>query len=104
MRDLLKDFYSLIKELDSYLQFVFLTGVSKFSKVSIFMGEVENIELSDEQMASFDAEHLPPAVLLFQSGYLTIEKSFQRIGAMNYLLKVPNREVRIALSSALFTG
>jgi hypothetical protein len=35
---LLKEFYSPIKELDAYLQFVFLTGVSKFSKVSIFSG------------------------------------------------------------------
>ena len=31
MRDLLKDFYSPIKELDEHLHFVFLTGVSKFS-------------------------------------------------------------------------
>ena len=38
MRDLLKEFYSPIKELDELLQFVFLTGVSKFSKVSIFSG------------------------------------------------------------------
>ncbi len=38
MRDLLKEFYSPIKELDGMLQFVFLTGVSKFSKVSIFSG------------------------------------------------------------------
>lgn len=38
MRNLLKDFYSCIKEVDEYLQFVFLTGVSKFGKVSIFSG------------------------------------------------------------------
>jgi len=38
MRDLLKDLYSTIKEMDSMLHFVFLTGVSKFSKVNIFSG------------------------------------------------------------------
>jgi hypothetical protein len=38
MRDLLKDLFSPIKELDEHLQFVFLTGVSKFSKVNIFSG------------------------------------------------------------------
>lgn len=35
-RDILKNFYSVIKPMDSFLKFVLLTGVSKFSKVSIF--------------------------------------------------------------------
>ncbi|RMH59446.1 MAG: AAA family ATPase, partial [Candidatus Hydrogenedentota bacterium] len=35
-RDLLKDFYGVIKGLDAHLKFVFLTGVSKFSRTSIF--------------------------------------------------------------------
>jgi len=37
-RELLKGFYSILKELDHLLEFVFLTGVSKFSKVGIFSG------------------------------------------------------------------
>ncbi len=32
----LKNFYSVIKDSDQYLKFLFITGVSKFSKVSIF--------------------------------------------------------------------
>lgn len=36
MRLILRDFYEVIKFSDEYLHFVFLTGVSKFSKVSIF--------------------------------------------------------------------
>lgn len=35
-RTILKNFYSIIKGMDEYLKFVMLTGVSKFSKVSIF--------------------------------------------------------------------
>ncbi|WP_250632684.1 ATP-binding protein [Rhodoflexus caldus] len=35
-RDMLKNFYSVIKDLDPYIRFFFLTGVSRFSKVSIF--------------------------------------------------------------------
>jgi hypothetical protein len=35
-RDIMKNFYTPIKSLDNYLRFFFLTGVSKFSKVSIF--------------------------------------------------------------------
>ncbi len=38
MRNELKNFYSIIKSSDEYLQFVFITGVSKFSKVSLFSG------------------------------------------------------------------
>jgi hypothetical protein len=36
MRDALSLFYSAIKELDPHLEFVLLTGVSKFSKVNLF--------------------------------------------------------------------
>lgn len=35
-RDILKSFYSNLKGLDEYIRFVFITGVSKFSKVSVF--------------------------------------------------------------------
>ena len=35
-RDILKSFYGVLKDNGAYLRFVFLTGVSKFSKVSIF--------------------------------------------------------------------
>ncbi len=38
VRDVLKNFYSVLKPLDAQLKFVFLTGVSKFSKVSLFSG------------------------------------------------------------------
>jgi hypothetical protein len=37
-RDILRDFYSVIKAADQYLKFVFITGVSKFSRVSVFSG------------------------------------------------------------------
>ncbi len=36
MQDGLKNFYSVIKDSDRYIRFCFITGVSKFSKVSIF--------------------------------------------------------------------
>ncbi len=35
-RDILKDFYGVLKPLDPHLKFVFLTGVTKFSKIAIF--------------------------------------------------------------------
>ena len=35
-RDILKNFYGVLKNLDGHIRFLFITGVSKFSKVSIF--------------------------------------------------------------------
>ncbi len=35
-RDTLRGFYSVLKNADEYLELVFITGISKFSKVSIF--------------------------------------------------------------------
>ena len=50
IRDGMRDFYTKIKENDEYLRFVFLTGVSKFSKVSLFSGlnNLEDISLNPE--------------------------------------------------------
>ena len=38
IREELKNLYSVFKEADPYLKLVFITGVSKFSKVSLFSG------------------------------------------------------------------
>ena len=38
LREELKNFYSVLKDADEYLKLVFITGVSKFSKVSLFSG------------------------------------------------------------------
>ena len=38
MRDALRDLYSVIKDSDAHIRFALITGVSKFSKVSLFSG------------------------------------------------------------------
>jgi hypothetical protein len=38
IRERLKAFYTVIKAMDAHIRFVFLTGVSKFSKVGVFSG------------------------------------------------------------------
>jgi hypothetical protein len=50
IRELLKGFYTTLKGLDRYIRFVIITGVSKFSKVSLFSGlnQLEDISLSKE--------------------------------------------------------
>ena len=37
-REILREFYSTLKAADQYIKFVLITGVSKFSKVSVFSG------------------------------------------------------------------
>jgi hypothetical protein len=47
----LRGFYSVIKDYDAYIKFNFLTGVSKFSKVSLFSG------LNNLQDITLDAQY-----------------------------------------------
>ena len=49
-RETLKPFFSSLKDVDSYLKFVFFTGVTKFSKVSIFsdLNQLEDISLTSD--------------------------------------------------------
>ncbi|MFW5959671.1 MAG: ATP-binding protein [Chitinivibrionales bacterium] len=42
-REILRTFYSAIKDCDRYIRFVFITGVSKFSKMNLFSG-LNNLE------------------------------------------------------------
>ena len=52
-REVLKEFYSVLKSADEYIKFAFLTGVSKFSRVSVFSGlnNLDDITL-DEKFAT----------------------------------------------------
>ena len=49
-REVLRDLYTTIKDSDEYIKFAFLTGVSKFSKVSVFSGlnNLEDISLGSD--------------------------------------------------------
>jgi len=192
MREGLKNLYSVIKGQDANIKFVFLTGVSKFSRVSIFSGlnnlrditidatyssicgyteseliesfkehladkdieeirhwyngyswtggervynpfsmlnylqtgvfrnywfesgtptflielfkqkryyipQLENLEVVESIIGSFDIDFIEPENLLFQAGYLTIEGYRQEFGETWYRLNFPNREVKASL-------
>jgi hypothetical protein len=71
MRDGLRNLYSVLKDMDAHLRFVFLTGVSKFSKVSLFSGLNHLVDITldppfsalcgytDEDMDTVFAPELP---------------------------------------------
>ena len=195
-RDFLRGLYGVIKDCDAHVKFTLLTGVSKFSKVSLFSGlnnlrditlasrysalcgytdadldtvfapelpgldrdeirrwyngynwlgeekvynpfdilllfaerkfgaywfetgtpaflldmlvarevgalTLDNLLGSDELLSAFDVDHIATEALLFQTGYLTIQKAEDRGGQMFYRLGYPNREVRQSLNRSL---
>ena len=50
LRQAMRNFYSPIKDADPYLRFVFITGITKFSQVSIFseLNNINNISMQPE--------------------------------------------------------
>ena len=195
MRDGLRNLYSVIKDTDAHIRFAFLTGVSKFSKVSLFSGlnnlnditvdapyssicgyteadvdtvfapelagldrqqirdwyngynwtgeavynpfdllllfeerqfrpywfetgtptflvdvlterqawlpELGQLETSADILSTFDVDDMPTEALMFQAGYLTIDREEEISGTYYYQLRYPNREVYQSLSGTL---
>ena len=119
LREVMRNFYSPLKDSDRMLRFVFLTGITKFSQLSIFSelnnitnvsmdteyagicGITKEIDLGEQMDASkddFDAatETMTTIMpLLYQSGYITI-KNYDPETEL-YTLALPNKEVRIGL-------
>ena len=198
MRDGLRNLYSAIKGADAFVKFVFITGVSKFSKVNLFSGlnnleditinpnsaticgytheeltsvfgeflvdtnleelrlwyngynflgdkvynpfdillylknqvfknywfetgnpgflieliqennyntiNMEHIQVTEEQMGAFDVESIELEVLLFQTGYLTIQKKERFQEEIIYTLAFPNMEVKKSLTSVILSS
>ncbi len=53
LRFIMQNFYSPLKKLDPYLEFVFITGITKFSQLSIFseLNNLDNISMLDQYSA-----------------------------------------------------
>ena len=53
LRDVMRNFYSPLKACDPYLRFVFMTGITKFSQLSIFseLNNIKNISMDPEYAA-----------------------------------------------------
>ena len=50
LRNVMRNFYSPLKKCEPYLRFVFLTGITKFSQLSIFseLNNISNVSMDDE--------------------------------------------------------
>ena len=88
IRDTLKGFYATIKAMDAYIRFVFITGISKFSKVGVFsaMNNLDDLTLdprfatalgiTEEELRPNFRDHL--ADFAGQEG-MTVEALLQQI-------------------------
>ena len=83
-RSLLKAFYEVLKNCDRYIRFAFLTGITKFSKTTLFSGvnNLKDITLLDDYAAicGFTEDELtryftPEIEELAKTGKSTVEKT-----------------------------
>ena len=87
-RNELKAFYSVIKTCDEYIRFAFLTGVTKFSKISIFsdLNNLNDISLLPKyagicgiSQGELEATFAPEIKALAQANELTYDKTLKRL-------------------------
>ena len=84
----------------------FETGTPTFLVDTLFRRRVSSLALDGmvsnaELLSTFDVDDMPTEALLFQTGYLTIERPVPRGAEMFYRLGYPNREVRQSLNRSL---
>ncbi|HBD96535.1 MAG: hypothetical protein A2015_17565 [Spirochaetes bacterium GWF1_31_7] len=71
-RETLKTFYACLKSLDSCIQFLFITGVSKFSKVSIFSDLNHLTDLTMSRYAATLLGYTKDELIRYFDEYITI--------------------------------
>ncbi len=63
-----------------------------------YLPDLENCVVDDIILDTFDVDHIELVALLWQTGYLTFADKFTRRDRLLYRLKLPNREIQIALN------
>lgn len=88
LRRATQNFYSPIKSLDPYLEFVFLTGITKFAQLSIFseLNNLFNISMYDKYSAicgisseELHIQMLPDVERLAEHLHLSVDETFERL-------------------------
>jgi len=83
----------------------FETGTPSFlikllKQRNYFLPKLSNLKVDRKLLSTFDIEHIDIEVLLYQSGYLTIDKIITNeiLDTIEYTLKIPNKEVQISFN------
>ncbi len=84
-----------------YKNYWFATGTPSFlikliEKNNYFLPKLSNLRVGEELLDSFDIDNINLEVILYQAGYLTIDKMVidEDLDIIEYELKLPNREVK----------
>jgi hypothetical protein len=78
-----------------------LIKILKENKDKYYLPDLFKLTAGEELLASFDVDHITIETLLFQAGYLTIDKIKQFGNEILYDLKTPNHEIKSALTNFL---
>ena len=70
-----------------------------------FLPRLANLRIDEKLLSSFDIENLDLEVILYQAGYLTIDKVQTTIfETIEYTLKIPNKEVKHSLNDYIINN
>ena len=72
--------------------------ITLLKRKNYYIPDLENLTISDDLMNTFEVDSLKLEVLLYQSGYLTIDEVIER-RITEYKLTVPNKEVQMSLNN-----
>ncbi|MBL0721694.1 MAG: AAA family ATPase [Sulfurovum sp.] len=76
--------------------------IKLIGKNNYFFPQLVNLLVGGRILNSFEANSLDFEVVLYQAGYLTIDEMMESpFGGIQYRLKLPNKEVQIALNDIL---
>ncbi len=69
-----------------------------------YIPKIEHIRAGEELLGSFDVDIIRPETLLFQTGYLTIDRVEEVfVGERIYHLRYPNLEVKRSLTDSILS-
>jgi len=92
-----------------YQSYWFESGTPTFlmqliSKYNYFLPKLIDLKVDQRLLNSFNIENLDLEVILYQTGYLTIKDiEIDEDGDILYILKIPNKEVKIALNKYIIS-
>ena len=96
------DILQFIQNEFRFSNYWFATGTPTFlikliEKNSYFLPKLSNLKVGEELLDSFDIDNIRFEVILYQSGYLTIDEALQTpFDTIEYKLKIPNVEVKMS--------
>lgn len=102
-RDMLKGFYGVLKSEDAYIKFIFITGISKFSRVSIF-SDLNNLDdLSMDSRCAGLLGYTQEELGSYFKEYLINLESIEKMSPKKLLIEIKNHYNGYRFSDLDFT-